>query len=119
MHRRVAEQQRNPDRFIPRLLLLGLAVGTQHITMIGGKDENGIFFNSAFFQGIENIPDAVIQCGNMGIITGQLFPGILLQRLRDIGMKADSGRIKHLAIFLRSRFIGSVRRTPRYEQGKG
>ncbi len=74
MYRRIAKQERDSDRLVPRLLLLGMAVRTQHITVIGSKDKNGVFFNPAFFQGIENISDAIIKCGNMSLIAGQFFP---------------------------------------------
>ena len=79
MHRRIAEKKRDSDRLVPRLLLFSLAVRMQHVTMIGGKDENCILFNPAFIQCVENIPNTVIQSGNMRVITGQLLPGLLPQ----------------------------------------
>ena len=67
-HPRHTEDKRNTGRFFKEVLLLKLVMMSQEIAVVAGKDDDGIFPQSQFVEGIEHAADLGIHIGNAGVV---------------------------------------------------
>ena len=88
---RHTQQERHLRRLAPGDLLGArrYAVRSEHLAVVGGEDEDGVVGQAGLGQRGQQVADAAVERGAMGVVALRLLPRLGLQGVGNIGRQLD------------------------------